>query len=209
MSGASFQALMAAAGVSGTTLDSVGGECTLSNGNLTVTRSSFSVVNDTGARSTLTKTTGKYYFEFTRGQSNGASNSVGLILSTGTYGDLSGGNKGSIWFVNFGPGYIYSNNASSTLNTATSSVATDVIGCAVDLTARLVWFRKNNGVWNANGANNPATGVGGITVLASGAFAPVVCFSSGGAGNVNDTVTANFGATAFAQTAPSGFGNWA
>jgi len=161
----------------------------------------------TGARSTATKTTGKYYFEFTGGGNPSTQGQVGLIRSTSAYGDTGGGSNGCFWFITFGPGYIYSNNGAATVNMAVSTTPSDRICCAIDLDARLVWFRKNGGNWNNSGTANPATGIGGLAVQATIALAPFVYFDVA-AGTTSDTCTINLGATAFAQTAPAGFGNW-
>jgi hypothetical protein len=186
-------------------LDSVGSESVATNNNLTITRTTWLVLNESGARSTVTKTTGKYYFEFTCGETDG-NNTVGLVLSTGNYDNMRNGLSCSAFFITYGPGWIYSNNASQTTISG-AHVNGDIISCAVDLDARKVWFRKNGGNWNANATYNPATNVGGFTV-AAGAFAPAVGSHSGSANVVGDTVTANFGQTAYAYAVPSGFVNW-
>ena len=81
-----------------------------------------------------------------------------------------------------------------------------VLRFAVDLTARRIWLAQNNGLWNNDGAANPATGANGL-VVAAGNYAPAIGF--GGAGSVvNDTMTINVGGSVFAYAAPSGFGNW-
>ena len=86
-------------------------------------------------------------------------------------------------------------------------VAGDTIGIAVDLTAQLIWVRNNNAptVWNAGGSANPATGVGGISF--AGLSGPVFFYVSNNGWNGAQMV-ANFGATSYGQTAPSGFANW-
>jgi hypothetical protein len=86
-------------------------------------------------------------------------------------------------------------------------LAGDVIGIAVDLNARLIWFRRNGGNWYVDAAANPTTGTNGVTIAGVLAYAPVVTF--GGSGTVaNDAFTANFGQSAYTTPAPSGFGNW-
>lgn len=81
----------------------------------------------------------------------------------------------------------------------------DTVGAAIDLDAKLVWFRTNNGAWNAGlgGTQDPATGQGGISYGITGAIFPAFNFN-----NDNAKITANFGATSYANAAPSGFGNW-
>jgi hypothetical protein len=175
---------------------------TLSNGNLTATHAA-ATTND-GARVVApAATTGKSYFEITR-VSGISGDGIGLVTVAGTYGNVLGGTNCTISFTT--SGNISSNNGASGKNIAALPVGT-VIGLAVDLTARKAWFRKNAGLWNglAAGSENPATGLGGVVMAPTVGFLPVVGFGAGAGG---ESYTANFGATAFANAAPSGFGNW-
>lgn len=79
----------------------------------------------------------------------------------------------------------------------------DVIGMALDVGSALAWFRKNGGLWNNNAGADPATGSSGASFTASGAIFPTVEGEHSG-----DVWTANFGGSAYANAAPSGFGNW-
>jgi hypothetical protein len=192
------------AGVGGSTPATFDGvnsaQITTSNGGRKATVSG-TVVAHIGARSATTMTTGKYYFELTLNQKTAAT-FAGVLLSTGTYTDMNGGQNS---FEVADSGDIYSQNNFQSKNIG-AVVTNDVVGFAIDLTARLCWVRRNNGTWNASGTADPATGVGGITIDA-GAFAPAVCFAYGYV--VGDAWTGNFGQAAFANAAPSGFGNWA
>lgn len=67
-----------------------------------------------------------------------------------------------------------------------------------------IWFRVNGGNWNANPSANPSTNTGGES-LAAVAGVPLFAAVLVNAGATNDNATANFGATAFANAAPSGF----
>ncbi len=80
----------------------------------------------------------------------------------------------------------------------------DVIGVALDPTAKLVWFRINAGNWNSNASANPATGTGGVDYSGT-AFGSGAIYAAFGATGGGQAITANFGATAFTFTAPSGF----
>jgi len=84
-------------------------------------------------------------------------------------------------------------------------VANDVVGIAIDLGAHLFWARKNAGNFNNSGTANPATATGGLAFTAD-SYAPAVAWFSNA---VNDAYTMNVGATAYANAAPAGFGNWA
>lgn len=174
---------------------------TISNGGLTATHSNS--VDESGACSAQNKTSGKYFFEMTVNVTHGLNDSQGILLSTGTYGDMC--THGHNCFAVDQSGGIYSNNVKPG-NFSSNTVNSDILDFAIDLTARLGWVRKNNGNWNESGTANPATGTGGFTIGA-GAFAPAVGF--GGSGTIaSDAVTANFGQSSYAYAAPAGFGNW-
>jgi hypothetical protein len=76
------------------------------------------------------------------------------------------------------------------------------VGIAVDMDARLAWFRRG-AIWNAGGAADPATGVGGV-VVGAGSFMPFVSFAGTGTA-ANDAYTMNCGASAFVNAIPAGF----
>jgi hypothetical protein len=69
----------------------------------------------------------------------------------------------------------------------------------------MIWFRKNGGLWNGNGTADPATNVNGATITGAtgggSSAAPALIFD----GTSAEAYTANFGASAFAGTVPSGF----
>lgn len=186
------------------TFDGIATEVSLSLGNLKATHTTTSTAT-AGARSTQNKTTGKFYFEVTINVTHGLGDTMGLIASGATYPDILNLSENCTVFE-IGSGNIFSNDGfADTFGSGTS--AGTVIGVAVDLTARLAWFRKGAGNWNNDAAQNPATGAGGVTVEATLAFAPVLAFGGPGAA-INDAMTANFGQSAFANAAPVGFGNW-
>jgi len=142
--------------------------------------------------------TGKHYAEVTITTLTGTP-VIGLVnsfysMATAT---LLGGDINSIGYRSGGA--VVANSV--TLATLGSFVAGDRIGIAVDPANRLIWFRVNNGNWNNNGANDPATGVGGIdySSLTLGRFLLAAGFSASGA-----KWTAKFDAT-FTDTPPSGF----
>jgi hypothetical protein len=174
---------------------------TLSGGNLVVTNTGGSSGNQ-GARGADAsgKTSGKYYFEITVTTYGGGGNTalgIGTITSTytamgsnATTGDLVFPSSAAIFANGSVVGGIGSSLPSGTL-----------VGIAVDLDNRKIWFRKTAGQWNSSGAsgNDPTTNVGGL-VIPSGTMVPFCTFNA--AGNV---FTANFGATAFGGVVPSGF----
>jgi hypothetical protein len=187
------------------TLDSNAGASfiTMSNGNLTAT-----VANPNwliGARSTAYKSSGKYYFEVTTTTTRGNGDSVGILLSTGTYTDLHNGQNCTV-VIHAGSGLIYSSNSSSGKSLGSDLANGNIVGVAIDLTARRGWFRKNGGLWNNDASADPAAGTNGV-VVATGSFGPSVGFTSSGS-TAGDAMTANFGQSAYSMTPPSGFGNW-
>ena len=108
-----------------------------------------------------------------------------------------------------GTGDIRINNVLVVNGTAGFAAAGSWNACAIDFTAKLIWFTADGTHWNSNSSvtNNPATGVGGLDISAISAtqFAGLAA-----AGSVSGTrkLTANFGGTAFNFTVPVGFSAW-
>jgi hypothetical protein len=172
----------------------------MSNGNLTVTHGTTNA--NTGVNSLTFLSAGKYYFETTVQVSTSGGTTLGIYQS-GAYGSNILGGKGTAVSTGAGSTLIYSNGASTTKNLGVTAVG-DVFGFAIDLTNRLAWIRRNNGLWNADATANPVTGVGGV-IVAAGSFAPYVSFTNTGATNA---FTGNFGQVAYANAAPGGFLFW-
>jgi hypothetical protein len=172
---------------------------TLSNGNLTAQGTNGS---DGGVRSTTSKSTGKHYFEVTWLSATGGVNSgCGIATSAAVLAGMGATALGVA--LMYQSGTIYVNGTSSGITIGTPSAP---ICIAVDLTNSRIWFRVGAGNWNNSGTANPATNVGGINIAAlfpaSAAYAAVTTQNS------TNTYTANFGASAFTQTVPSGFTAW-
>lgn len=165
----------------------------LSNKNLTWTCSTKSVL----LRATSLRSSGKFYFELTVG-TVGVPLRVGVANSSAILGQGLGDD---------GNGYGYSSSGqlliAGTTSSAPSSFTTaDLIGVAVDLTARRIYFAKNN-VWQAGG--DPASGTGGQTLGAGGFY---IAGSTGGTSAGSTSGTLNVGASSFVYTAPIGFNAW-
>lgn len=157
-----------------------GTNLTLSGGNLTAT-----VGAGGGAvRSTIGKSSGKWYWEVTR-NAGGTDCVIGIANS-------SAGLNAAIGLDANGWGYIGSNgnklNNSSSVAYGATYASTDVIGVALDMDAGTVVFYKNN--------VSQGTAYTGLTGTIFAAF---------GTGNTGDNVTANFGATALTYSPPGGF----
>jgi len=171
----------------------------LSNGNLTATATGTSGFSGARVAPAAARATGKFYFEFTIVTSSSSSNAVGLLTPAAVYGDFAG----TALCLRVVMNGIVSLNGSSLV--ALGAFANgDIAGIAIDLGANLIWCRKNAGNWNASGTANPATATGGLSFTAA-SYAPAAAWF---ANAVNDAYTINVGATAYANAAPSGFGNW-
>lgn len=102
-------------------------------------------------------------------------------------------------------GKIISDNGVTTIDTNAYGVS-DVICCALDDVANLYWTQTIAGAtWNAGGAANPATGVGGISLSGPGSSGPYYAAVSMNVNAGTGQVTLNVGASAFAGTVPAGF----
>ena len=178
---------------------------TLSGSNLIATNNAGT---DAVVRSVASHSTGKYYAEFkpTDGPAMqiGLANSTSPLTTPGFGGDTNSvgtGNGGNIVFNGVSVGGAWGFNG------------TDVLGIAVDLTAKLFWVRdiSTGQPWNNSAGNSPETGVGGASF--SGMTGPfyAAAFSTGSVGR---NWTANFGASPYVNAgggpngAPVGYGNW-
>jgi hypothetical protein len=177
---------------------------TLSGGNLVATNTG-TTSPDQGAKvaSAASKTSGKYYFEMTVNAKTGAGNGgFGIGTTASTYTTIgSSSTVGTI--IYWQPGNIWA-NGSYTGSSLTAIPNGGIVGVAVDLDNRRVWFRVTpSSNWNGSGTANPATNTGGIVVPA-GTMVPFVTFG-GTLGVANNIITANFGASAFNGAVPAGF----
>lgn len=177
---------------------------TLSGGDLVATNTGTTSANQ-GAHvaSGSGKTTGKYYFETTLTLKNAGGNcGVGIGTTASTYTNI-GGTATSGNMVYFNSGNMWTNGGSTGF-TLSARATGDVVGVAVDLDNRRIWFRvAPSGQWNASGSANPATNNLGF-VIPAGTMVPFNVFggASGVAGSIHTT---NFGASAFTGAVPSGF----
>jgi hypothetical protein len=173
-------------------LDASGG-ITLSNNNLTATQAS----GANGVRANIALGSGKYYFEITPTALGGGTNEYGIASASAA---LTSANTAQYAVVSNSGTNVYTNGTFRVSLAGTPAVGT-AFGIAVDVPNQLIWFRIGANAWNAGGTANPATGVGGYS-FSSLTGAPYPIYAPGfGA----DGATANFGATAFANAAPSGF----
>jgi hypothetical protein len=172
---------------------------TLSNGNLTAANNATGGFFSVG--STVSESSGLFYCEFTIGPSP-TNSVVGIVNSSFAVSTaiFVGDDPNGIGFVSSGAVKINASTV-STIQTFTNG---NVVSMAVDFTHQMIWFRTNAGNWNNSGTANPATNSGGISFSSvTGPNFPAVTPSA-----ANQTITANFGATSYAESVPSGFGNW-
>jgi hypothetical protein len=173
----------------------------LSNGNLTAVGSVGAFRNSFGIKS---QASGLFYCEITVNALNGT-DGIGIANNNLSTTQNPGGDTGSIGYFGNGGSVIITGVGRATL----ASFATgSVVSMAVDIGNKKIWFRVGGGGWNNDilANQNPATNTGGVSwngLIASGPFTPVVCVASSGS-----SFTANFGATSYLYSVPSGFLNW-
>jgi hypothetical protein len=160
---------------------------TLTNGNLNAAHS----ISNSLVSSTFGLTSGKWYWEAT------ITNGSGEILI-----GVENGSASLVEYLGYNAnGWGYDSNGSFYNNggtaTGTTFTTNDVIGVAVDMDAKKLWFSKNGTFLNSG---SPTSGTNAIATNLSATIFPAF--------NPYDVVTscaANFGQRAFAYTAPSGY----
>jgi hypothetical protein len=166
---------------------------TLSGGNLIATGSASSA----GVRGKDAQSSGQYYWEYTYTTINTNSVATGVALATA---NLATASTGTSTLARTTGGI--SVNGSATGSALGIINAGNVIGIAVDFTAKLIWYRvAPSGNWNGSGTANPGTGAGGLSIsaISTGPLYPYM------ASGTSDKITANFGDGAFTGAVPSGF----
>lgn len=174
----------------------------LSGGNLVATGSN-TLASSASGIATLAVTTGQLkYFELTAthvDNSNSVMLGVGNSSTATSDGSYLGIDSNSFAFIADGR-LVFNNSVPATITGYTNG---DVIGIAVDFAHGTIWRRINGGSWNDSGTANPVTNTGGFTIGVTGDLFPAYC-THGGGGDQSVT-TANFGATSFGTSPPSGF----
>lgn len=162
---------------------------TLSNGDLTAT------VNGAwnGVRATVFKTSGKHYWEYTVAgcSPNNGDIFVGVDSTSGDISDMgSVTTLDSLHLYGNSGQYLY-NGTGTGADVTRKFVNGDVIGIGLDMDTPTAHFYKNGTELNAS----PIAQVTGASMTAETIL--------GGTGGCN--ITANFGASAFAYSVPSGY----
>lgn len=142
-------------------------------------------------RGTIAQTLGKHYFEVTVGGSIGGYETIGVANAALPLNDQI--NTANGWGLKFNGQLRYNGAAGSCGGGFTSGQRVMV---AWDATAGNIWYGVN-GTWQCSG--NPATGASPAQTGVTGSLYPVLIGGNPG------TQTANFGASTFVYTPPSGF----
>ena len=180
-----------------------GPRVTLSGGNLVATHSSSTSDDTTYSQLNRSSTLGgKFYIEMTITTYAGGGNDIGVGID-------SVNTATSTYFYSASTGYAYygvngqkwNNNAGAAYGN--SYTTGDVIGIAIDMDNRYIYFSKN-GTWqNSGDPTSGATGTGKAYTFTAGTY--YIAVNTAGA----SVVTANFGASAFSYSIPSGYiGTW-
>ena len=171
---------------------------TLSNGNLTAAFAGGQAV----ALGNVGYTSGKYYFEVTYAAGSVSNNcSIGIAPKNVPLDSQVGYNDGTGAVGAFqGSGNIYVNGSNKGGTTPFTTVG-NIVGVAVDLDDGLIWYRLNNGWWNASSSADPVAKVGGISFTTGSAMFPAIC------SDTQITFTGNFSGN-FVATMPTGYKAW-
>jgi len=179
---------------------------TLSGSNLIAT---FNTGTPYGVAATRQITSAKTYYEIVATTMSGIvaigvmdRSGTGTGTITGSYANHLGFDVHSVALRNNGQ-VLQNSVALATIQTFTQG---DRVQVAYDLTVNppQIYFNVNNGNWNNNGANSPATGVGGISLTNfNGTGGPTLLVVSCAATTPAAVMTASF--TSFTFTAPTSF----
>jgi len=161
---------------------------TASNGNLDAAGTG---IDWNAIRGTQAMSSGKWYFEVTKTNTNLMM--VGVSAQPFALPYLYQSPKAYLYYST---GQKYNNNSSSSYGSSYASG--DVIGIALDVDAGKIWFSKN-GTWQASG--DPATGTNpAYSSISSDNYLPACLLYT-----TSSSCTLNTGARPFAYSAPSGF----
>jgi len=208
--GDSFDATAVGGGTVYATFDGVNTNVSISGGGLIVTHSGGGTYN--GARSTMQKNSGKWYFEITKHLQVTPYDVIGILTVAGTYTNMVNDWTNSLSDRAFyNPNYdalIGPSGSSPGINLGGTTAPSDpvTIGIAVDLDNDQIWFRYcPSGNWNNSGTANPATNTGGVNISAlnTTTVSPAIGFN--GSASSGEIFTGNFGASTFSSAVPSGF----
>lgn len=168
----------------------------LSNGNLTATNTTA-----TGwclGRASKPRASGKWYFETLIATAIDVNNIVGIARFLTAKNTHPGLDAASYSYFGGSGGRKYYNGSYSAYGSTFG--AGDVIGVALDLSAKKIWFSKN-GAWQSGG--DPVAGTGEAFSGLIGAYHPVASIYATGS-----ALTGRFAAASLSYSPPSGFVAW-
>lgn len=158
---------------------------------------------DSLVRGTTSKTTGKRYFEIQTQDRVDGETAVGISNATEGTSNFLGQSNNSIGM--YTSGHVFLNG--SQVLAGPTFIVNDFIGVAIDFGGNLIWWRNNSAptTWNAGGTADPATGVGGQSIVAiTGPF-----FVCGDIPVQPGIFVLNVGSSSFNASPPSGYSAWA
>ena len=180
---------------------------TFTNGNLTIASVTQASPNWQSTRATVSFASGKYYVEYHIDANTPVSGGDYAYLGVGVANTSMALNEFLGNFSNHSLGYFPGKPGFlPAAVTPAAGVVGNTIGVAYDFTNKAMWVAINGGNWNNSSSASPATNTGGVSFSsAAGPYFAAISFTRN-TGDPVAQITANFGATAFAYTAPSGFG---
>jgi hypothetical protein len=174
---------------------------TLSGSNLTATSTSASSSTTMHwVRAADAQAIGKFYWEITMTGWAGGNTSPAIAAHSA---DLTQWNAPKLLAL-YNNGNLYLGGG--VVVSGFTGIASGAVVCiALDAGNQLAWFRVGAaGKWNNNVSNNPATGVGGVSIAAIGGGGPFGLYPAA-TFTAAEAVTANFGGSTFIGAVPSGF----
>lgn len=146
---------------------------------------------------------GLYYVEFTFAGGGATGNCwAGFCRQTTTVANVEANGVNAVMIGPSGTGAIGKGNGSTTFTTATYPTT---ICAAVNLNAKLAWFRASpSDPWNNSGSADPATGLGGIDISFFGSNL-ITPFVQGYNAASAPSWVLNAGQSAFAGAVPAGY----
>lgn len=191
----------------------IGTSIASSNSNKTATPASSSPYNYIYGN--IACVTGKKYFEMNPGSTSftalGLAGPAGHVVdngngSPGLFGTAKAGHVGWAPDGTVKTPALQGGNP-ATLATIATYAAGNTLCFAVDLDNALFWGRVGAGNWNNNVANNPATGVGGISIPHAFAGGPRLLWPGGNLG-ATSAYNLYLKSADFTQAVPTGFSSW-
>lgn len=171
---------------------------TLTNGDLTATQSAAVGAGARSAKSTNSRNSGKYYFEW-RPDAIALDTSFAVGLADAVYPLNTFVGSTTVSVAYYASGHGTTNDGGSTDMSKPVAVG-EWARIAVDFDTGKFWVGDSTG-W----AGDPGAGTGNVP---GGFAAGTTLLAMFSAGALNDAVTVNFGATLFQYTVPAGFTAW-